>query len=315
MKKGVVIKSTGSWYTVSVEDGEEIACRIKGKFRLQNIETTNPVAVGDIVLFEELDDETGVIKKIEERKNYIIRKSVNLSKRAHIIASNVDQAFLVVTIKNPKTYTYFIDRFLVSAEAYGITTIIVFNKIDLLADGEKEELENLIGLYTEVGYTCIKTSVEDGIGLEKLKKQFKNKTSMIGGHSGVGKSSLLNAIDGNLSIKIGEISTSHKQGKHTTTYAEMHPLSFGGYVIDTPGIRGLGLIDIEKDKICHYYPEFVERMQLCKFHNCIHINEPKCAIKSAVENGDISLVRYDNYLNLYYEDDESNYRESLYEPK
>lgn len=312
IKKGLVIKSTGSWYTVKTKDNEVIDCRIKGKFRLKNIQTTNPIAVGDIVFYKEIEDGTGVIKKIHERKNYIIRKSVNLSKRAHIIASNVDQAFLVITLKEPKTFTYFIDRFLVSAEAYSIKTILVFNKVDLLNTNEIQELDQLINIYSQIGYTCIKTSVEKKLNIEKLKNLFQNKTSMIGGHSGVGKSSLINTIDKNLSIRVGEISQSHKQGKHTTTFAEMHELEFGGFIIDTPGIRGLGLVDIDKDKISHFYPEFVQRMHACKFNNCIHINEPKCAIKEAVSLKEISEIRYKNYLNLYHEDDE-NYRHDIYQ--
>lgn len=315
MNKGLVIKSTGSWYSIKNEANELIECRIQGKFRLKDIETTNPVAVGDVVYYDPIEDGTGVIKKIEERKNYIIRKSVNLSKRAHIIASNVDQAFLVITIKDPKTYPYFIDRFLVSAEAYGIKTILVFNKVDLLNDSEKVELEELIDIYQNIGYTCIKTSVENEIGIDTLKNHFKDKVSMIGGHSGVGKSSLINMLDSSLDIRVGEISSSHKQGKHTTTYAEMHELNFGGYIIDTPGIRGLGLVDIEKERICYYYPEFVAKMNDCKFNNCVHINEPKCAVKEGVENGEIAEMRYENYLNLYFEDDDSNYRENLYGPK
>lgn len=315
MKKGLVIKSTGSWYSVKMSNGEIIPCRIKGKFRLKGIQTTSPVTVGDEVQIEMQDDDNGTIVEIEPRKNYIIRKSVNLSKKAHIIASNIDLAFLVITVNYPKTYLNFIDRFLVSAEAYHIPTTLIFNKIDLLSPQELEELEKLIAIYTKIGYNCIKTSVEKNINIEAVMEEMKDKTSVFSGNSGVGKSSLINLIDKDLDIKTSDISDSHNQGKHTTTFAEMHELKFGGHIIDTPGIKGLGIIDIEKEVIHHYFPEMRAIMNQCKFNNCVHINEPKCAVKEAVENGEIAEFRYQNYFNLYQGDDVSGFRESLYAPK
>ncbi len=315
MEKGLVIKSTGSWYSVKLINGSVIQCRIKGKFRLKGIETTNPVTVGDNVVVEMQEDDNGMIVEIETRKNYIIRKSVNLSKKAHIIASNIDLAFLVVTINYPKTYLNFIDRFLVTAEAYHIPTTLIFNKIDLLDEDELKELDSLIATYSKVGYTCIKTSVEKNINIDEVKKQMKDKTSVFSGNSGVGKSSLINLIDDSLNIKTSDISDSHNQGKHTTTFAEMHELKFGGHIIDTPGIKGLGIIDIEQEVIHHYFPEMRELMNDCKFNNCVHVNEPKCAIKAAVEEGEIAEFRYQNYLNLYFGDENPGFRESLYAPK
>lgn len=315
MKKGLVIKSTGSWYSVKTENGEVINCRIKGKFRLKGIKTTNPVTVGDMVMIEIQEDKNGLIYEIKPRKNYIIRKSVNLSKRTHIIASNIDLAFLVITVNHPKTYTNFIDRFLVSAEAYNIPTTLVFNKIDLLTADEAAEMEELISIYSNIGYHCIKTSALENINVELIKSEMTGKTSVFSGNSGVGKSSLINLIDGKLNIKTSDISDSHNQGKHTTTFAEMHELEFGGHIIDTPGIKGLGIVDIEKEVIHHYFPEMLAIMNECKFHNCVHVNEPKCAVKLAVEHGSISKSRYQNYLNLYHEDSENSFRESLYVPK
>lgn len=315
MKKGLVIKSTGSWYSVKLLDGTIVPCRIKGKFRLQGIQTTNPVTVGDVVQIELQEDENGMIVKIEPRKNYIIRKSVNLSKKAHIIASNIDLAFLVVTVNYPKTYLNFIDRFLVTAEAYHIPTVLIFNKIDLLSKTELEELETLIQIYSKIGYQCIKTSVEKKVNIEEVKTMMTHKTSVFSGNSGVGKSSLINLIDQSLNIKTSDISDSHNQGKHTTTFAEMHELKFGGHIIDTPGIKGLGIIDIEKEEIHHYFPEMRKRMNECKFNNCVHVNEPACAIKEALEKGEIADFRYENYLNLFHGDDTTGFRESLYAPK
>lgn len=315
MEKGLVIKSTGSWYSVKLENGKIVSCRIKGKFRLQGIQTTNPVTVGDSVIIELQEDDNGMIVEIEPRKNYIIRKSVNLSKKAHIIASNIDLAFLVVTVNYPKTYLNFIDRFLVTAEAYHIPTVLIFNKIDLLSTTELAELETMLEVYSKIGYRCIKTSVEKNINIDEVKSEMTNKTSVFSGNSGVGKSSLINLIDHSLKIKTSDISDTHNQGKHTTTFAEMHELKFGGHIIDTPGIKGLGIIDIEKEEIHHYFPEMRERMNDCKFHNCVHVNEPKCAIKKAVEEGEIAEFRYENYLNLFHGDDTSGFRESLYAPK
>lgn len=306
--KGVVTKSTGSWYVVRLINGEEIKARIKGKFRIQGIRTTNPVAVGDFVIMDKEEDGTAVINEIEDRKNYIIRKSVNLSKRSHIIAANVDQAVLVVTLSQPKTFTAFIDRFLVSAEAYHIPTIIVFNKVDIYTNEELEELAYLKAVYTSIGYKCIETSATKKINLELLKDVLKNKTSVISGHSGVGKSTLLNTIETNLDLKTSEITDSHQLGKHTTTFAEMFGLSFGGNIIDTPGIKAFGLIDFDKNELSHYFIEMRKLLSDCQFSNCVHINEPKCAIKDAIEDHGIAPFRYKNYVSMFEDDEDENYR-------
>jgi ribosome biogenesis GTPase len=306
--KGIVIKSTGSWYTVRLEDGEQIAARIKGKFRLKGIKTTNPIAVGDHVTLDKEEDGTAVINAISPRKNYIIRKSINLSKRSHIIASNIDQAILIVTLNQPKTYTAFIDRFLVTAEAYHIPTVIVFNKIDVYTDNELVELATLKKAYENIGYPCLEISVLKEINIDAVKEVMKNKTSMVSGHSGVGKSTLLNLIDESFNLATNEISEMHQQGKHTTTFAEMFELPFGGYIIDTPGIKAFGLIDFDKAELSHYFLEMRERLNNCHFNNCLHINEPKCAIKDAVENGEIAKFRYNNYISMYKDDEDENYR-------
>ncbi|MCO6499380.1 MAG: ribosome small subunit-dependent GTPase A [Vicingus serpentipes] len=310
--KGVVIKSTGSWYSVRTENGEQVEARIKGKFRLQGIRTTNPIAVGDNVTLSKEEDGKAVISEIAPRKNYIIRKSINLSKRSHIIASNIDQAILLVTLTQPKTYTAFIDRFLVTAEAYHIPTVIVFNKTDLYSDSEKKELTFLIKTYEKIGYRCITISATKNENITAVKEIMKNKVSMISGHSGVGKTTLLNTIEPNLKLKTNTISEMHKAGKHTTTFAEMFPLSFGGYIIDTPGIKAFGLIDFDKAELSHYFLEMRQRLTNCQFHNCLHINEPKCAIKDAVANQEIEEFRYLNYLSMYNDDEEENYRSKGY---
>jgi ribosome biogenesis GTPase / thiamine phosphate phosphatase len=310
--QGIVIKSTGSWYSVRLEDGELVDARIKGKFRMQGIKTTNPIAVGDWVHLEMENDGTAVINKIEERKNYIIRKSINLSKRSHIIAANIDQALLIVTLGQPKTYTAFIDRFLVTAEAYHIPTIIIFNKIDLYSAKENQELDFLMEAYTKIGYRCIKTSATEKYNLDVIKEVMKDKVSMVSGHSGVGKSTLLNSIEKKLDLKTSEISEMHQSGKHTTTFAEMFELSFGGYIIDTPGIKAFGLIDFDKSELSHYFLEMRSKLDNCHFNNCVHINEPKCAIKEAVEKGEIEIFRYNNYLSMYNNDDEETYRAKGY---
>lgn len=301
---GTVIKSTGSWYIVESPDGQVFECRIKGKFKIKGIKSTNPVAVGDRVDFElEEDQSKGVINHIHERKNYIIRKSVNLSKQSHILAANIDVAFLLVTLENPKTYTAFIDRFLVSAEAYRIPVIILFNKIDIYDQDLKEDLEELKYIYENIGYTCIAVSAETGENLDLVKAEMKDKTSLFVGNSGVGKSTLINKIEPSLNLKTKDISEAHLQGQHTTTFAEMFALSFGGYIIDTPGIRGFGLYDFYKEKIWHFFPEMFALQGQCKFHNCTHTNEPKCAVIEAVEIGDIALSRYENYLGMMEEDE------------
>ena len=310
--KGVVTKSTGSWYAVYMENGDRIDCRLKGKFRIKGIKSTNPVAVGDYVNFEfEQGKETGVINKIFDRKNYIIRKSVKLSKQTHIIASNIDIAFLLVTIDNPPTSTGFIDRFLATAEAYSIPVIILFNKIDMYTDDELAKKEALENTYRAIGYTCIDISAIKNINIDAVTTLMKGKTTMFSGHSGVGKSTLINAIEPSLNLKTAEISKQHKQGLHTTTFAEMFELSFGGFIIDTPGIKGFGVVDFEPSEITDYFPEFFKLKSKCKFNNCLHINEPKCAIKDAVENGEIAYSRYNSYLQMV-EGDEEHYRTDIY---
>lgn len=310
--KGIVTKSTGSWYTVYDENGLKVDCRLKGKFRIKGIKSTNPVAVGDHVFYEfEVGKETGVIYQIEDRKNYIIRKSVNLSKQTHIIAANIDIAFLLVTIDNPPTFTGFIDRFLATAEAYNIETVLLFNKLDSYNDEQLEKLALLEEIYTDIGYKCIAISATKNISIVEVKTLMTHKTTMFSGHSGVGKSTLINAIEPSLNLKTAEISKQHKQGLHTTTFAEMFELSFGGFIIDTPGIKGFGVVDFEPQAITDYFPEFFKLKSDCKFNNCMHINEPKCAIKEAVESGEIAYSRYRSYLQMI-EGDEEHYRTDIY---
>ena len=307
LKEGLVIKSTGSWYTVKTNDGEIHDCRIKGRFRMEGIRTTNPVAVGDMVDFEE-EKESKVIVKIHDRKNYIIRKSSNLSKHSQIIASNVDQAFLIVTVNYPLTTTTFIDRYLASAEAYRIPVRLIFNKIDRYRPNDLDRLEELKRTYEKIGYKCFEISAKKGIHLDIIKEALKGQINLLSGHSGVGKSTLINAIQPGLDLKTGEISEAHSQGKHTTTFSEMFELDFGGYIIDTPGIRGFGTIDMEKEEMSHFFPEIFKTSEHCQFHNCTHIHEPKCAVKAAVEVGEISMSRYESYLGMVLEDEDSKYR-------
>jgi len=305
--KGIVYRSTGSWYLVKGDNGEFKECRIKGKIRLKGLKTTNPISVGDTVEFHEEED-CGVIREILPRTNYIIRKSVNLSKQAHIIASNMDQAMLVVTLGSPQTSTGFIDRFLITAEAYSIPVVLVFNKIDLCSEKDTETLAELIDVYEQIGYKCIITSAKQKINIEAVADLLKDKTTMLSGHSGAGKSSLINEIQPDLTLKTGEVSDAHFKGKHTTTFAEMFDLEMGGRIIDTPGIKGFGLLDIEKNELGHYFPEIAERMNDCKFNNCVHVNEPHCAIKSAVEEGHIGVSRFDSYISMYFDDEAENFR-------
>ncbi|MUP44351.1 ribosome small subunit-dependent GTPase A [Gramella sp. BOM4] len=312
--QGTVYKSTGSWYQVKAENGEFYECRIKGKFRIQGIKSTNPVAVGDVVSFdleEGVEGKTGVIKKIKDRENYIIRRSVNLSKQTHIIAANIDQVFLLVTLNNPPTLTSFIDRFLVTAEAYDITAILLFNKIDTYSPEELAEVKYLAELYRGAGYECIGISAKKGKNVDKVKEKMTGKTSMISGHSGTGKSTLINAIEPSLDLKTSEISKQHMQGQHTTTFAEMFDLGFGARIIDTPGIKGFGVVDMEREEVGDYFPEFFERKSECKFHNCLHLEEPKCAVKEALEAGEIAWSRYKSYLQIMEGEDE-NYRIDQY---
>ncbi|CAL2095285.1 ribosome small subunit-dependent GTPase A [Tenacibaculum sp. 190524A02b] len=310
---GTVYKSTGSWYWVKHET-TLYKCRIKGKFRIKGIKSTNPIAVGDFVEFHletKTDDETGVITKIQERKNYIVRKSVNLSKQTHIIAANIDQVFLLITIDNPPTFTTFIDRFLVTAEAYSIETILVFNKIDSYEIDQKAEILYLKDIYEKIGYTCIEVSATKNKNVDLVKELMLNKVSMFAGHSGVGKTTLVNTIEPDLNLKTKEISEQHKQGQHTTTFAEMFDLNFDARIIDTPGIKGFGVVDMDKDELGDYFPEFFALKQNCKFNNCIHVNEPNCAVKDALENDEISWSRYKSYLQIL-EGEEENYRTDIW---
>ncbi len=311
---GTVYKSTGSWYTVKSEAGDFMECRIKGKFRMKGIKSTNPIAVGDIVDYEidtTSDVTTGTINKIHERKNYIVRKSVNLSHQMHIIASNIDQVFLLVTINNPPTTTSFIDRFLVTAEAYGIETILVFNKIDTFNEATLDEQLFLQHVYQEIGYKCLRTSASTMKGVDSLKEMMIGKVSMFSGHSGVGKSTLVNAMEPTLHLKTKNISEQSKQGQHTTTFAEMYDLSFDAKIIDTPGIKGFGIVDMEKEEVSGYFPEFFKLKDQCRFNNCLHKEEPGCAVKDALEKDEIAWSRYRSYLQIL-EGDEEHYRSDIY---
>ncbi len=301
---GLVIKSTGSWYQVLSETGDTVDCRIKGIFRTKDIKTTNPIAVGDKVEFEpEPDQTTGVITALEERRNYIIRKSVNLSKQAQIIAANLDQAFLVVTLASPRTSLGFIDRFLVTAEAYDIPAGLIFNKLDLFSDEGLEVLADFKAIYENINYPCYEVSALNGENISSVNSLLQEKVTLLSGHSGAGKSTLINAILPEAYLKTGKVSDWSDKGKHTTTFAEMHVLPNGGFIIDTPGIRELGVIDIEKQELSYYFPEMRERKEICKFYNCRHINEPGCAILEAVTEGKIASSRYESYLSIYHGND------------
>jgi len=311
---GLVYKSTGSSYTVKTHDGKVFECRIKGKFRMKGIKSTNPIAVGDVVDFEldnTTDETIGQIHNIHDRKNYIVRKSVNLSKQTHIIASNIDIVFLLITINNPPTTTSFIDRFLVTAEAYGIEAILVFNKIDTFDEGMVDEQLFLQYVYSEIGYKCLRVSAKEKKGLDQLKDLMIGKVSMFSGHSGVGKSTLVNALEPNLNLKTKNISEQSKQGQHTTTFAEMYDLSFDAKIIDTPGIKGFGIVDMEPTEISDYFPEFFKLKDQCKFNNCLHKEEPHCAVKAALEADKIAWSRYNSYLKILEGDDE-HYRSDVY---
>ena len=311
---GIVYKSTGSWYYVKSEDNKFYNCRIKGKFRMKGIKSTNPIAVGDVVDFdldETVDEVNGIITNIHDRKNYIVRKSVNLSKQTHIIASNIDIGFLIVTINNPITTTSFIDRFLVTAKAYGIEAILIFNKIDTFDDATLDEQLYLQHTYEQIGYKCLRVSATDNKGVTELMDLMKGKVSMFSGHSGVGKSTLVNTIEPTLNLKTKEISNSHAQGQHTTTFAEMFDLSNDIRIIDTPGIRGFGMVDMEKQEISDYFPEFFELKEDCKFNNCLHKEEPHCAVKKALDEDKIAWSRYQSYLKIL-EGDEEQYRNDIY---
>lgn len=308
--RGRVLKSTGKWYQVLMPDGEVIECRIRGRLRLEGLKTTNPIAVGDTVILDPKSDEEGkrVIIDYDIRENYIVRKSTNLSKQMHILAANVDRAYLMVTLKYPETHLVFIDRFLVAAESFRIPTTLIFNKVDLLEGEELIDLKATMFLYESIGYPCYAISATNEQDIDFLRKEIKDRQVMIAGHSGTGKSTLVNALDPSLDLRVGEISAAHRQGQHTTTFAEMHPLQSGGFIIDTPGIRAFGIVDLEKEVISHYFPEMRALIGACKFHNCQHLNEPACAVKEAVRNGEIYESRYFTYLQLMTGDDDDVHR-------
>jgi ribosome biogenesis GTPase len=307
LKQGLVIKSTGSWFTVETENGELFECKIKGNFRLKDIKSTNPVAVGDHVEFNiqstSNGKNVGLITSISERKNYIIRRSQNLSKQSHIIAANIDQAVLVVTLNYPVTTTTFIDRYLASAEAYRIPVLIVFNKTDRLDQENFNALNKLIDTYTKVGYECISTSATKLLGIDILKEALKNKINVFNGHSGVGKSTLINILEPGLKLKTMDISDIHNTGKHTTTYSTLYKLNFGGYIIDTPGIKAFGMLEMEAWEISHYFPEIFKISASCQYNNCSHTHEPGCAVKTAVDKNEIAQSRFISYLGLLETDD------------
>lgn len=309
-----VLKSTGKFYNVLLPNGEPVLCRIRGKIRMSGLKTTNPVAVGDeVIIDDEFDDEgRGMITDVLPRRNYIVRKSTNLSKQMQILAANVDRAYLLVTLHSPNTHLAFIDRFLVSTESFRIPCTLFFNKIDQYSEKDMIKIDEYIAKYKAIGYPCYKISTFDESSIEFLRKEIYGNQVMIGGHSGVGKSSLINALDADISARIGEISQSHAQGQHTTTFAEMFPLKSGGFIVDTPGIRAFGIIEIEKEHIGHYFKEIRELMDGCKFNNCKHINEPQCAVKEALKNGEIAASRYDSYWQMMMEDPNDNYRKNIY---
>lgn len=306
--EGLVIKNTGNVYLVRTNEGEDIECMAKGNFRLKGIRSTSPVVVGDRVLVDLSEDETSYITEIMDRKNYIVRRASNLSKHAHILAANIDQALLFVTVRSPETTTVFIDRFLVTAEAYSVPVCIVFNKIDLYDDDDLEYVDALINLYKIVGYRCIKASLIDGTGVAELKDIVKDKITLLAGHSGVGKSHFINVTTGKELRKVGDISTYHQRGMHTTTFSEMIEMSNGSFLIDTPGIKGFGTIDMKAEEVSHYFPEIFKFSRKCFYNNCMHINEPKCAVLEAVENHYISNSRYHSYMNILGDIEEGKYR-------
>ena len=305
---GLVIRNTGSWYTVKTDSGQLVDCKIKGNFRLKGIRSTNPVAVGDRVSITPNQEGTAFITAIEDRKNYIIRKSPNLSKQSHIIAANVDQAFLVVTINHPVTSTTFIDRFLASAEAYRVPVVLLFNKTDALDEEEREYQQMMIDLYETVGYQCLAISAANGIGMDKVRELLAGKTTVLSGNSGVGKSTLINSLLPGVELKTAEISDAHNAGTHTTTFSEMLELPEGGYIIDTPGIKGFGTFDIEPEELTSYFKEIFHFSKNCRFNNCTHTHEPGCAVLKAVEEHYIAQSRYLSYLNMLEDKEERKYR-------
>jgi ribosome biogenesis GTPase / thiamine phosphate phosphatase len=317
--QGLVLKSTGKIYNIILENGEIVKATIRGKLRIEGLKTTNPIAAGDRVKLTAASDtnsqESPVsysIQSILPRKNYIVRKSTNLSKQMQIIAANVDHAYLLVTLKSPVTQIGFIDRFLVSAESFRIPTTLLFNKVDLFGAEEERLFTELSAIYSSIGYTCHRICAENESQISFLRDEIKGKQVMISGNSGVGKTTLVNSLDPTLTLRTGEISKVHEQGKHTTTFAEMHSLASGGYIIDTPGIRAFGVIDLEKEHMAHYFPEMRNLIGACRFHNCLHLNEPNCAVKEAVEKDEISFSRYQSYLDLMYEDPSDPHRRNTF---
>lgn len=308
---GLVIKNTGSWYTVKTDEGAIIESKIKGNFRLKGIRSTNPVAVGDRVELILNQEGTAFISAIEDRRNYIIRKSSNLSKQSHILAANIDQALLLVTVNRPQTSTTFIDRFLASAEAYRIPVVLLFNKIDLLDASERRYQELLSRLYTTIGYRCLALSAQTGEGIEPLRELLMGQISLLSGNSGVGKSTLINRLLPDAHLRTAEISDAHNAGMHTTTFSEMLPLPEGGYVIDTPGIKGFGTFDIEREELGSYFKEIFRLSKDCRFNNCTHTHEPGCAVLQALQNHFVAESRYQSYLNMLEDKDESKYREAF----
>ncbi len=304
MPEGLVIKSTGKNYDVRTTDGAIIQCQVRGKIRLEGRSTTNPVAAGDIVDYTLENESEGNITHIHPRKNYIIRKSVNLSKEAQIIATNLDQALLVVTTTRPQTTPGFIDRFLITADAYDIPVTLLFHKMDQYNVKERNEVDDLIGIYRSIGYACIKTSLKTQEGLEDVRQLLANRITLISGHSATGKSSLVNRFIPGKDLRIGEVSESSNKGQHTTTFAEMHQLPFGGFIVDTPGIKGFGLVDIPKEELHHHFKEFFSLLPECKFHNCLHLNEPGCAVRKALDAGAVAPSRYNSYVSMYNDEEE-----------
>jgi ribosome biogenesis GTPase len=315
---GIVLKSTGKWYQVLLEDQQVVQASIRGKLRIDGLKTTNPIAAGDRVILDEKSDfiegreEYYTIRSIEDRHNYIVRKSTNLSKQMQILAANIDRAYLVVTLKSPVTQVAFIDRFLVAAESFRIPTTILFNKVDLFSDEENVQFHYLKSVYEKAGYPCYPISAREESTVDFLREEINGHQVMISGNSGVGKTTLVNSLDASLDLRTGEISKAHEQGKHTTTFAEMHPLASGGFIIDTPGIRAFGIVDLEKAHYAHYFPEMRALLGECRFNNCLHMNEPHCAVKAAVENEEIAPHRYNTYLQLMHEDDSDPHRRSDY---
>ena len=308
--QGTVIKSSGSVYGVRAMDGSVVECRVKGNFRLKGIRSTNPVAVGDHVKFDVRNDGTAYIVEILERRNCIVRKASNLSKQSHILAANLDLCFLIVTINHPATATTFIDRFLAAAEAYRVPVVLVFNKTDLYDDADNEELEYLTAVYESIGYRCLHTSAKEGKGIEELKEMMRGNVSLLAGNSGVGKSSLVNAVAPEIAARVGEISKTHDTGMHTTTYTEMFEFMPDSYIVDTPGVKGFGTYDMEVEEISHYFVEFFELSKDCRYGNCTHTHEPGCAVLEALEKGELAPSRYQSYLSMLEDKDEGKYRAS-----